>query len=159
MADFIVQQAVLWEKCGFLVSLVFQSGRAEWKCCEWQRSVSLTQSPHTSPSRRLAQKQSNGTAKDKRKRRTEKCVSFRLLLNHQRKSVWECVWGLLLSYFLTSLVALLSWPAASWVPHTGSSWKLHVCKITKRFLHDLPIWKCSFYIYVCVCEVCCWSAV
>lgn len=35
--------------------------------------------------------ESNGTAKDKRKRKAEKCASFRLLLNNRRKSRFSCV--------------------------------------------------------------------
>lgn len=133
---------------GSEASLVFQAGSGEWKCCEWQRSVSLTQSRHASPSHRLAQKWRVMVA-DKRKRKTEKCASFRLLLNNRRKSrlscmcvcVWVCVRSVAsseLSYFLDLFCGsvqlaccLLSSPHRFFLYR---SWMLHVCKLTKMFL-------------------------
>lgn len=84
--DFIIRHLLL-------LCLFEEDGRGEWKCCEWRRSVGLTQSRHASPSHRLAPKlRVMVIVEDKRRRKTEmKHASLSLLLNNRPESRLSCV--------------------------------------------------------------------
>lgn len=129
------------------VSLIFQTGSVEWKCCEWQRSVSLTQSRHASPSHRLAQKlrvtvprKTKGRGRQKSVRHSAFCWTIDVR-HDSRACVRVCVRSVAsskLSHFLylfCGSIQLACCLLSS--PHWFFLYKfrmLHVCKLTKMFL-------------------------
>lgn len=146
---FYVSDGFIWKVwlSGGEVSLVFQTGSVEWKCCEWQRSVSLTQSRHASPSHRLAQKlrvtvprKTKGRGRQKSVRHSAFCWTIDVS-HDSRACVRVCVRSVAsskLSHFLylfCGSIQLACCLLSS--PHWFFLYKfrmLHVCKLTKMFL-------------------------